>query len=171
MNSPVAFRAELVHPSVYLAAGVRIVGDVTIGVDSSIWFNAVLRGDVDAIRIGERTNIQDNCVLHADEGFPCVLGNGVTVGHGAIVHGALIGDNVLIGMNAVVMNGAKVGENSLIGVGSVVPEGMEVPAGSVVTGLPGRVRRPLNEDEISRLREAAKHYVDNAARYKLPAAT
>src|SRR3569623_3412681 len=106
--SPASFRRELVAADVYIAPGARIVGDVTIGEQSSIWFNAVLRGDTEAIRVGRRTNIQDNCVLHADHGFPCTLGDGVTVGHGAIVHGATIEDNVVVGMNAVVMNGATV---------------------------------------------------------------
>lgn len=166
MPSPVVFRPELIHPSVYLAAGVRIVGDVTIGAESSVWFNAVLRGDVEAIRIGRRTNIQDNCVLHADPGSPCTLGDGVTVGHGAIVHGAQIGDNVLIGMKAVVMNGATVGENSVIGVGCVVLEGMEIPPGSLVMGLPGRIKGALTEEHIERIRHAAQHYVDNARAYQ-----
>jgi carbonic anhydrase/acetyltransferase-like protein (isoleucine patch superfamily) len=166
MLDPVHFRPELVHESVYLAPGAVVVGDVTIGEESSVWFNAVLRGDVAPIRIGRRTNIQDCSVLHADEGFPCTLGDGVTVGHGAVVHGATIGDHVMIGMRAVVMNGARIGENSLVAVGAVVVEGMEVPPGSLVMGLPGRVKRSLAPEDIARIGYAASHYVANAKRYR-----
>lgn len=160
------FRSELLDPSVFVAAGARIVGDVTIGAESSVWFNAVIRGDVEAIRIGRRTNIQDNCVLHADEGFPCVLGDDVTVGHAAIVHGAEVGDGVLIGMHAVVMNGAKIGAESIIGVGAVVTEGMVIPPRSLVKGLPGKVTRELLERELARNRHAAEHYVQLAKQYR-----
>jgi carbonic anhydrase/acetyltransferase-like protein (isoleucine patch superfamily) len=160
-----SFRADLIHPSVYLAAGVRIVGDVTIGEESSVWFNAVLRGDCERIHIGRRTNIQDNCVLHADPGFPCTLGDGVTVGHGAVVHGAEIGDNVVIGMHAVVMNGAKIGADSIVGVGAIVTEGTVVPPGSLVVGLPGKVKRSLTDEEREHNRHSAAHYVENARRF------
>jgi len=165
MSDIARFRPQQIHPSVYLAAGARIAGDVTIGEESSVWFNAVMRGDCAAIRIGRRTNIQDNCVLHADPGVPCVIGDGVTVGHAAVVHGAEISDNVVIGMHAVVMNRAKVGENSIIGVGAVVTEGVEIPPGSLVMGLPGKVRRPLMEAEIEGIRLSALHYVENARAY------
>jgi carbonic anhydrase/acetyltransferase-like protein (isoleucine patch superfamily) len=164
-SNPFGFRRELVAKDVYLAAGVRIVGDVTIGEQSSVWFNAVLRGDCEAIRIGRRTNIQDNCVLHADPGFPCTLGDGVTVGHGAVVHGAVVGDNVVVGMHAVVMNGAQVGADSIIAVGAVVTEGTVVPPGSLVMGLPGKVKRQLTAEEIERNRASATHYVENAKRF------
>ncbi len=165
MSDVVRFRPQQIHESVYLAEGVRIAGDVTIGENSSVWFNAVLRGDCAAIRIGRESNIQDNCVLHADPGVPCVIGDGVTVGHSAIVHGAEIGDNVVIGMHAVVMNRAKVGANSIIGVGAVVTEGVEIPPGSMVMGLPGKIKRPLAELEIEGNRMAALHYVHNAREY------
>jgi carbonic anhydrase/acetyltransferase-like protein (isoleucine patch superfamily) len=161
----VRFRPEQIHASVYLAEGVRIAGDVTIGEESSVWFNAVIRGDCAEIRIGRQSNIQDCCVLHADPGVPCVIGDGVTVGHSAIVHGAEIGDNVVIGMHAVVMNRAKVGANSIIGVGAVVTEGVEVPPGSMVMGLPGKIKRELSEMEIEGNRMAAAHYVHNAKEY------
>ncbi|HUY92681.1 MAG TPA: gamma carbonic anhydrase family protein [Pirellulales bacterium] len=163
--SPLAFRRELVAPDVFIAAGAAIVGDVTIGDESSVWFNAVLRGDVEAIRIGRRTNVQDNCTLHADPGFPCTLGDGVTVGHGAVVHGATVGDNVVVGMHAVVMNGAQIGADSIIAVGAVVTEGTLVPPGSLVMGLPGKVKRPLTPEEIERNRASAVHYVENAKRF------
>ena len=163
--SPSSFRRELVAADVYIAPGARIMGDVTIGEQSSVWFNAVLRGDSESIRIGRRTNIQDNCVLHADPGFPCALGDGVTVGHGAVVHGAIVGDNVVVGMHAVVMNGAQVGADSIIAVGAVVTEGTIVPPGSLVMGLPGKVKRQLTPDEIERSRASATHYVENAKRF------
>jgi carbonic anhydrase/acetyltransferase-like protein (isoleucine patch superfamily) len=166
MSSAAGFRPQQVHHSVYLASGAVVVGDVTIGEDSSVWFNAVLRGDCERIRIGRGTNIQDSCVLHADPGFPCTLGDGVTVGHGAIVHGAIVGDNVTIGMNAVVMNGALVGENSIVAVGAVVTEGTVIPPGSLAVGLPARVKRPLAAEEIERNRWAAEHYMDNARQFR-----
>jgi len=165
MPSPEVFHPELLAPDVYLAPGVRIVGDVAIGAESSVWFNAVLRGDVAAIRVGRRTNIQDGCVLHADDGLPCTLGDGVTVGHLAVIHGATIDDNVVVGMHAVVMNGVQVGRDSIIAVGSVVTEGTIVPPGSLVMGLPGKVKRLLTPDEIERNRQSAQHYVANAKRF------
>jgi carbonic anhydrase/acetyltransferase-like protein (isoleucine patch superfamily) len=162
------FRPEQVADDVFIAAGAQIVGDVTIGEGASVWFNAVLRGDSEAIRIGSRTNIQDNCVLHADPGFPCLLGDGVTVGHAAVVHGAIVGDNVVVGMHAVVMNGAQVGRDSLIAVGAVVTERTMIPAGSLVMGLPAKVVRELTPDEIERNRASAEHYVANAKRFRQP---
>lgn len=157
-----ARRAEQIAADVFLAAGVRIVGDVTIGAQSSVWFNAVVRGDSEAIRIGRGTNIQDNSVLHADPGFPCLVGDGVTVGHAAVVHGARVGDNVVIGMHAVVMNGADIGRDCLIAVGALLTEGTVVPPGSLVMGLPGKVLRSLTPDEIARNRRSAEHYVATA---------
>jgi carbonic anhydrase/acetyltransferase-like protein (isoleucine patch superfamily) len=165
MSNTTQFRPDQIHPSVYIAEGARIVGDVTIGEESSVWFNAVLRGDCDAIRIGRRTNVQDNCMLHTDPGLVCTIGDGVTIGHLAVVHGAEIGDNVVVGMHAVVMNRAKVGANSIIGVGAVVTEGVEIPPGSLVMGLPGKVKRPLTEIEIEGIRTSALHYVHNAKEF------
>lgn len=153
------------HPSVFVAAGARIVGHVTIGEQSSVWFNAVIRADTENVAIGRRTNVQDNCVLHADPGFPCVVGDDVTVGHGAIVHGARVGRNVVIGMGAVVMNGAEIGDDCLVAAGAVVPEKTQIPAGSLVVGVPARVARPLSDAEKARNRQSAEHYVNNARRY------
>lgn len=155
-------RPDQLHETVYIAPGAVVVGDVTIGQESSVWFNAVLRGDVELIKVGNQTNIQDGCVIHADPGFPCTLGDGITVGHGAIVHGATIGDNVTIGMKAVVMNGAVVGENSIVAVGAVVTEGTQVPPGSLVVGIPGKVRKELTPEQIELNRMGAQHYVENA---------
>jgi carbonic anhydrase/acetyltransferase-like protein (isoleucine patch superfamily) len=165
MNAQITFRPELVHPTVFLARGAVVLGDVTIGEESSVWFQAVIRGDVEVIRVGRRTNIQDGAILHADPGFPCTVGDDVTVGHGAIVHGATLGNRVLIGMRAVVMNGAEIGDESVIGVGAVVTEGTKVPAGSVVLGLPGKIVRQVTPDDIARIRHAAKHYVAAARQY------
>ena len=166
MDDRVTFQKELVHPSVFLAEGVVIRGDVTIGEQSSIWFNSVLRGDCEAIRIGRRTNVQDTCVLHADPGSPCQLGDNVTLGHGAIVHGAEVADDVMIGMRAVVMNGAKIGPGSIVGVGAVVTAGTQIPPGSLVVGLPAKVKRELTEKEVNYIRHAAEHYVEQARRYQ-----
>lgn len=169
MSEPAPYtdlRADQLAADVFIAAGAQFVGDVTIGAASSVWFNAVIRGDSEAIRVGRGTNIQDNCVLHADPGFPCIVGDGVTVGHGAIIHGAKVDDNVVVGMRAVVMNGAQVGRDSLIAVGAVVTEGTIVPPGSLVMGLPGKVVRNLTPDEIARNRRSAEHYIATAKAFR-----
>lgn len=165
MSFAIKFRRESVDPSVFIAPNAVVLGDVTIGAESSIWFGAVLRGDVEAIRIGQQTNVQDLCLLHADPGYPCTLGDRVTLGHGAIVHGAQVGDDVMIGMRAVVMNGAKVGAGSIVAVGAVVLEGMDIPPGSIVMGTPGRVKRPVEPRDAARIRHAAEHYVAAAQAY------
>jgi carbonic anhydrase/acetyltransferase-like protein (isoleucine patch superfamily) len=162
MSGANKFRKELVDPTAQIAPGAIVLGDVTIGAESSIWFNAVVRGDTEAIRIGCRTNVQDLCMLHADPGFPCVLGDRVTVGHSAIIHGATVEDDCMIGMRAVVMNGARIGKGSLVGVGAVVTEGTEVPPGSVVMGVPGKVRREVTAADRQRMAGAALHYVTQA---------
>ena len=166
MKSKFHFRPEQVDPTAYIAAGAIVLGDVTIGAESSVWFNAVLRGDTDAIRIGKQTNVQDLCVIHCDEGLPCTLGDRVTMGHAAVVHGATIGDDCLIGMKAVVLNRATIGEGSLIAVGAVVTEGTQIPPGSLVMGIPGRVVRQLSEVDRLRIQHAAAHYVEAAKRYR-----
>jgi carbonic anhydrase/acetyltransferase-like protein (isoleucine patch superfamily) len=161
-----SFRAEQCHPSVFIALGAVVLGDVAIGEASSVWFNAVIRGDTAPIRIGRQTNVQDGCILHADPGFPCTLGDRVTLGHGAIVHGATIEDDVMIGMRAVVMNGAKVGRGSLVAVGAIVLEGTEIPPGSVVMGVPATVKRQATEKDVARIEHAAQHYVEMAKQFK-----
>jgi len=165
MNPHVVFRPDLVHSTVFIARGAVVLGNVTIGEESSVWFTAVIRGDCEAIRIGRRTNIQDGSIVHADPGFPCTLGDEVTVGHGAIIHGATVADRVLIGMRAVVMNGAEIGEGSVVGVGAVVTEGTKVPPGSLVLGLPGKIVRQVTDEDIARIRHAAAHYVAAAREY------
>jgi carbonic anhydrase/acetyltransferase-like protein (isoleucine patch superfamily) len=159
-------RPELVHESAFIAAGAIVIGNVTLAEECSVWFNAVIRGDSEAILIGAGTNVQDGCILHADPGRPCLLGQRVTLGHGAIVHGAVIEDDVLIGMRAVVMNGAKIGRGSIVGVGAVVLENFEAPPGSIVLGMPGKVVRNVGERDLAKIRHAAEHYVAAAKVYR-----
>jgi carbonic anhydrase/acetyltransferase-like protein (isoleucine patch superfamily) len=151
---------------VFLAESAAIIGDVEIGDDSSIWFGTVLRGDVHRIRIGARTNIQDNCVLHVTaEAWPTILADEVTVGHGAIVHGCTIERGALIGMGSRVLDGAVVGELALVGAGALVPEGLRIPPRTLAVGVPARVKRELTADELARLEQSWKNYVDYKDRY------
>ncbi len=156
------FRPEQIHPTAFIAQGAIIVGDVSLAEESSVWFNSSLRGDTTPISIGARTNIQEGCIFHADPGFPAVVGHGVTVGHGALVHGATIDDNSLIGMRAVLLNGVVVGENCIVGAGSLLTQGKVFPSGSLILGSPGRVVRALTPAEIERNRGAAVEYVKRA---------
>ena len=144
--------------NVYIAPGAKLSGDVTIGENSSVFFNAVIRGDVDAITIGRFTNIQDNCVLHSSMNLPISIGDGVTVGHSAIVHGCTIGDNVLIGMGSIIMNGVEIGSNSVIAAGSIVTEGKKIEPYSLVMGAPGKVVRSLSEEHCAAVEKAAMGY-------------
>lgn len=160
------FRSELVHPTVFIAPGAVVVGDVTLAEAVSVWFNATLRGDTTPIRVGLGTNIQEGCILHADPGFPTIIGAGVTVGHGAVVHGAKIGDNTLIGIRSVLLNGVVVGENCIVGACALLTEGKEYPAGSLILGVPAQVMRSLTPEEIERNRAAARGYVEKARAFK-----
>jgi carbonic anhydrase/acetyltransferase-like protein (isoleucine patch superfamily) len=150
----------------WVAENATVIGDVVLAERVSVWFNAVLRGDIEAITIGAGSNIQDACVLHTDVGYPLVLGEGVTVGHMAMLHGCRIGDFALIGINAVVLNGATIGEQSIIGSNALITEGKIIPPRSLVMGQPGRVIREVSEEELESLRGAAEHYAENAARYR-----
>jgi len=161
-----AHRPELIHASVFVARGAIVCGDVTLGEDVGIWFNAVLRGDVDSITVGNRSNVQDGAVIHCDPGYPCVIGEEVTIGHAAVVHGATIGSRVLIGIRAVVLNGAVIGEDSIIGAGSVVTENAIIPPGSLVVGVPGKVIRQTSETQRSHILKNALNYVDSARCYR-----
>ena len=148
-----------IHPSVFLAAGSHVIGDVVLEENVSIWFNTVVRGDVERIRIGRDSNIQDNATIHVTHFTnPTLIGAGVTVGHGAVLHGCTIKDGALIGMNAVVLDRAVIGEASLVAAGSVVLGGTVVPAGMLVAGLPAKVMRPLNDREKEMVREGATNY-------------
>jgi carbonic anhydrase/acetyltransferase-like protein (isoleucine patch superfamily) len=164
MLRPFRGRLPTVHPTAFVDDSAQVIGDVTIGAESSVWMNVVVRGDVNDIRIGDRTNVQDATVIHVQhDTHPTRIGDDVTIGHGAIVHGCAIGDRVLIGMGAIILNGAVIGADSLVAAGALVPEGMTVPAGSLVMGVPARVRRPLAEDERRELVTSAGNYV----RYRL----
>lgn len=143
----------------YLFPGCVVTGDVSLGKEASVWYNAVVRGDMASITIGQRSNIQDNVVVHVDNNFPTVIGNGVTVGHGAIVHGCTIEDDCIIGMGAVILNGAKIRKNCIIGAGTLVPEGKEIPEGSVAFGNPVRVYRTVTQDDVTHIQENAAEYV------------
>ncbi|HEY9510289.1 MAG TPA: gamma carbonic anhydrase family protein [Verrucomicrobiae bacterium] len=148
---------------VYLARGAVVLGDVTLGDFSSVWYNAVLRGDINRIVVGHHSNIQDNAVLHLADDFPCILRNYVTVGHSAVVHACEVGDEVLIGMGAIILDGAVIGEQSIIGAGALVTQGVKIPPGSMVLGSPAKVTRALTAEERSGLKHWADKYVENAA--------
>ncbi len=160
------FQPDQVHPSAFIAAGAVVVGDVTLGADVSVWFNAVLRGDSESLRIGAGSNIQDGAVCHADPGLPLVIGAGVTLGHRAIAHGAQVGDHSLIGMGAIVMNGARIGRHCLVGAGALVTKGMVFPERSLILGAPARLVRGVTEDEIAMMRRTAAEYVEKARAFR-----
>ena len=157
--------SPVVAESAWIAPGALLIGDVVIGEESGVWYGAVLRADGDAIRIGARSNIQDGAVVHTDPGFPVQVGEGVSIGHGAVLHGCTVGEDVLIGMNATVLNGARIGAGSLIAAGALVTENADVPAGSLVAGVPGKVRRSLTDEELTHVRSNAATYVELARRH------
>lgn len=157
---PYAGKQPKIGARVFVAENVTLIGDVEIGEDASIWYGVVLRGDIHHIRIGARTNIQDNSVLHVEhETGPAIVGDEVTIGHSATVHGCSIGRGSLIGIGATVLSHAVIGEYALVGAGALVPEGMHVPPRSLVLGVPGRVKRALDPEELQRLESSWKHYV------------
>lgn len=152
--------------SVFVEETAVIIGDVVIGEESSLWFHAVVRGDVHYIRIGSRTNVQDLSVLHVThDTHPLVIGNDVTIGHHVVLHGCTIKDRVLIGMGAIIMDGAEIGEDSVVGAGALVTEGTIVPPKSMIFGAPGRVRRPVSDQELAWIKESARNYVRYARDY------
>ena len=148
----------MIQSSVKILKGAHVLGNVNIGNHSSVWYNAVIRGDIENINIGKYSNIQDNCVLHSSKGFPLRIGSFVSVGHAAVLHGTTIDDNCLIGMNSTLLNGSVIGKNSIIGAGAVVTEGKEFPEGSLILGMPGKLTRKLTPHEIESIK-------DNAIRY------
>lgn len=150
----------------WIADSAVVLGKVVLENEASVWFNAVLRGDNDVITVGEGSNVQDGAVLHTDPGMPLIIGKGVTIGHKVMLHGCTIGDNSLIGINAVVLNGAKIGRNCLIGANALIPEGKEIPDGSLVMGSPGKVVRELDENAIKGLSMSAAGYVANYKRFR-----
>jgi carbonic anhydrase/acetyltransferase-like protein (isoleucine patch superfamily) len=152
--------------SAWVADSARVIGNVSLGDDASVWFGVVIRGDTERIAIGRGSNIQDNSVVHADAGFPVSVGENVTVGHQAMLHGCTIGDHSLIGIQAVVLNGAKIGRHCLVGAGALVTEGQSFPDGSLILGTPARVVRQLSPEQMQGLEKSAAHYVENARRYR-----
>ncbi len=156
----------IVPPSCYVDASAQIIGDVELGEQASVWMNAVLRGDVHSIRVGARSNVQDNAVLHGQRGqWPVVVGAGCTIGHGAVVHGCVLEDDVLVGMGAIILNGARVGAGSIVAAGAVVTEGAQIPPGSLVASVPGKIRRALYAADQELLRAYAQNYVEYTAMY------
>jgi carbonic anhydrase/acetyltransferase-like protein (isoleucine patch superfamily) len=156
----------VIDPTAFIAPGAVVLGDVSLGREASIWYNAVVRADLAAIRIGDGTNIQDLSTVHVDEGVPCIIGNRVGVGHRAILHGCTVDDDCLVGMGAIVLNRVHVGAESVVGAGAVLPEGMRVPPGSLVLGVPARVVRPVDDDLRARARLTWEHYVAQARRHR-----
>ena len=155
-----------IAPDVFIAEGALVIGNVTIGEGSSVWYNAVLRGDIAPISIGRHTNIQDNCTLHVDVGMPCVIGDECSIAHGAVVHGATLGNRVLIAMNAVVLSRAEIGSETIIGACALVGEGKQIPGGSLYVGIPAKLLRALNEAERADLPDRAARYHRYAAEHR-----
>jgi carbonic anhydrase/acetyltransferase-like protein (isoleucine patch superfamily) len=155
-----------VPDSSWVADSAQVIGDVRLGEGCSVWYGAVIRGDSATITLGDRSNVQDNSVLHVDDGVPLTIGEGVTVGHQVMLHGCTIGDGSLIGIGAIVLNHVKIGRNCLVGAGALLTAGHEFPDGSLILGSPARVVRPLSEAQMADLRGSAEHYVVNAARHR-----
>jgi carbonic anhydrase/acetyltransferase-like protein (isoleucine patch superfamily) len=153
-------------PSTWVAPGAYVIGDVHLDEQSSVWYGAVLRGDTEPIRIGARTNVQDGCVLHADPGFPAIVGEGCVVGHNAVVHGCEIGDNSLVGMGATILNGAKIGEDSIVAAGAVVPEGREFPPRSLIVGIPAKHIGDVSDEQAADIARGANEYVERASAHR-----
>lgn len=147
---------------IFIAPGAVVIGDVTIGENVGIWYNATIRGDSSSIHIGKNSNIQDNCVLHTDRYHSVKIGENVTVGHGAIIHGCTIGDNSMIGMGSIIMNGASIGRNCIIGAGSLVTENTDIPDNSVAFGNPAKIRRPITKEELDHNLKNAELYAEEA---------
>jgi carbonic anhydrase/acetyltransferase-like protein (isoleucine patch superfamily) len=157
--------AKISGVALFQAGNATVTGDVTLGKDVGIWFGAVVRADKDRIVIGDRSNIQDNCVVHTSKGHPVLVGSDVSVGHGAILHGCTIGNRVLVGMGAIILNGATVGEGSVIGAGAVVTEGMQVPERSVIVGVPGKIIKQASDTQQDHILKNAVSYVELAGEY------
>lgn len=150
----------------FIAESAEIIGDIQIDEDASVWFNTVIRGDVNSIKIGKKTNIQDGCVIHVSEQFPTIIGEGVTVGHGVIIHAATVNDYCLIGMGSRILDGAEIGKYSLVAAGSVVLQNVRIPEGVLVAGMPAKILRPLTDDERKALIESANNYVNYAKSFQ-----
>jgi len=150
----------------WVAPDANLIGRVVLGAGASVWFGCTLRGDNEPIVVGAGSNVQENCVMHTDMGFPLTIGPGCTIGHKAMLHGCTLGENTLVGMGATILNGARIGPDCLIGAGALITEGKEIPAGSLVMGMPGKVVRQLDAAEIAGLRESARQYQQNMRRFR-----
>lgn len=157
--------APRIHASAWVADSAEVIGRVELQADASVWYGAVLRGDNEWITIGERSNIQDGCVMHTDVGTPLMVGADVTVGHQVVLHGCSVGEGSLIGIQSVILNGARIGRHCIVGAGSLVTEGKEFPDGVLIVGSPAKVVRELTPDQIARVKLSAAHYVNNARRH------
>jgi carbonic anhydrase/acetyltransferase-like protein (isoleucine patch superfamily) len=155
-----------IAPSAYVDPGAHVIGDVVIGDQSSVWPTATLRGDIEPIRVGAQTNIQEGAIVHTDRGFPATIGDRVTVGHAAVVHGCTIEDDSMIGIGAIVLTAAKVGRGAVVAAGAVVPEGMQIPPGTLVMGTPAKPRRAVTPGEKERFRQGAANYAERAGIFK-----
>lgn len=155
------------HESVFIAEGARLIGDVTLGEQATVWYNAVLRGDLAPVSIGDRSNIQDGCIGHVNTKQPLLVGSDVSVGHAAIIHGCKIGDGSLVGMGAILLNGSEIGEYTLVAAGSLVPENKRFPAYTLLMGSPARVVRELTEDDLKRMKRTSASYVEKGMEYSM----
>ncbi len=154
-----------VHKSTFIASSAEVIGNVFLGEHSNIWFGAVVRGDMDSLSIGAYTNVQDNCTIHNDQGFPVNIGDYVTIGHNVILHGCKISSNTIIGMGSIILNGAEIGRDTIIGAGSLVTQGKIIPSGVLCMGVPAKVIRELTIEEKESIRESAEHYVEHSKKY------
>jgi carbonic anhydrase/acetyltransferase-like protein (isoleucine patch superfamily) len=155
-----------VAQSAWVAPGAHVIGDIHLAEESSVWYGAVLRGDTEPIRIGARTNVQDGCVLHADPGYPAIIGEGCVVGHNAVVHGCEIEDDCLVGMGCTILNGAKIGAGSIVAAGAVVPEGREFPPRSLIVGIPAKRVSDVSDEQTTDIARGASEYVERAAAHR-----
>ncbi len=162
----IGYFPEKIHPHAFVAPTATVIGDVRLEADASVWFGAVLRGDVDRIVLGEGSNVQDNAVLHCDPGYPTLIGKNVTIGHAAVVHGCIVEDNALIGIHATVLSGARIGEGAMIAAGALVPPGAVIPPRTLYKGVPARFARPLRPKDLEAMLENARRYQERARRYR-----
>lgn len=162
MLYPIGSHSPSLHPSCKIAPTAVIAGSVSLASNVSVWHHAVLRADKGQIQIGAGSNVQDNCTIHVDAGFPCIVGEGITIGHGTILHGCTIGNHCTIGMGSIILNGAVIGDNCIVGAGALITQNMVIPDGSMVFGSPAKVRRPLTEEEIAHIRHSAAEYIESA---------
>lgn len=154
-----------IHDTAFVAPNATVVGRVTIGREASVWFGAVIRAELDTVTIGDRSNIQDGTIVHVDQGHPVVIGQNVTVGHRAVIHGAIVEDNCIVGIGAILLNGCRIGANSIVGAGALVPEGKAYPPNSVLMGIPAKVVKTLTDEQAARVASGAEHYVMFGAAY------